>query len=108
MYKTESNLDRQQIRFIMDNLNISNKCLGEFLNVSPRIVSRIKAGKPWSAPSFTCGFSFLKFDVYACTYRIVKRVGKRMIVIGQDSNFEKAVEILDKYLFEVEQRFIKI
>ncbi len=108
MYKTESSLDRQQIRFIMDNLNISNKCLGEFLGVSPRIVSRIKGVKIWSTETFRCGFSFLRFDSYSGTYRVSRRTGEKMNVIGQSSNFERAVEILDKYLFEVEQGFIKL
>jgi acetyltransferase-like isoleucine patch superfamily enzyme len=108
MHKKERDLDEQEIRFIMDNLNISNRCLGKFLSVSPVVVSRVKNIKCWARETFRCGFSFLRFCDYAGTYRVVRQVGKKMITIGQSSNFEKAVEILDKHLFEVEQGFIKL
>lgn len=107
-HKKERDLDEQEIRFIMDNLNISNRLLGKFLSVSPVVVSRVKNIKCWARETFRCGFSFLRFCCYSGQYRVVRQIGGKMTTIGQSCYFEKAVEILDKHLFEVEQGFIKL
>lgn len=93
-------------KLIIQNPNISYKALAKLLGI--HINSVIKMSKELGVRhfgcSFNCGFRYLFFCPSRCVYKVFAR--KREI--GESGNFEKAVEILDKYLFEVEQGFIKL
>tara|TARA_R100000951_G_C2586454_1_gene163597 strand:- start:423 stop:764 length:342 start_codon:yes stop_codon:yes gene_type:complete len=103
----------REIRFVSDNLNISPASLGRFLNASKYQVEKLKTkilngGK--AKVEFNCGFSYLAFHALddCCSFKVFRSIKGKLNHIGQSTNLEKAVEILDKHLFEVEQGFIKL
>ena len=92
----------------MQNPNIDNLALAELIGISSRSIDRMKTKlgvKSRANKSLRTGIRYLKFDITHAMYSVNRKVKGKMKYIGSSSNFEKAVEILDKYLFEIEQGF---
>lgn len=97
-------------KLIMQNQNVNSKELAKLIGISVWSLCQmrkklgLKAKHGWVRSS---GIRFLRFNQKLSTW-VVRAGSKSKDFIGSSSNFEKAVEILDKHLFEVEQGFIKL
>tara|TARA_R110002020_G_scaffold443751_1_gene654999 strand:- start:99 stop:407 length:309 start_codon:yes stop_codon:yes gene_type:complete len=93
-------------KLIMQNPNVSYKALSNLLGVHLNSVLNMskKLGVKHFKKSFNSGVQFVSF----CPSRAVYKISVSHVDIGFSACFEKAVEILDKYLFEVKQGFIKL
>lgn len=98
-------------KLIMQNPNIDAVSLSKLIGVSRCSLIKMRnklAIKGRANRNFNFGIRYLRFDISDCVYIVKARVNGIEKHVGSSAIFEKAVEILDKYLFEVKQGFIKL